>query len=98
MMIIEPPPPPLTRAELERDKAHARRVRAELRAENALLAYPKPVCRGCKFPMHADEMDDVLFPRRCTTCSIQRLERIIRRAVHRRGRRRTVKALRRLAR
>jgi len=94
--MTETAPPPLTRAELAWYKSHARRIRAELRAENAELAYPAPVCRGCRFPIHSDEFGDI-FPRRCTTCEIKKIEELIRRSVHRRGRRRTIKALRRLA-
>jgi hypothetical protein len=66
-------------------------------AENAAAASPLPVCRDCGFPTTADDMDDVLWPDRCATCSMNRIHALIYQAVKRHGRKKVKKALKRLA-
>lgn len=73
-----------------------RAMRAEMRRENATKPNPDPVCKRCGV-VHAREDRDWLFPSRCGTCGIQRLERLVWRIVKRHGRRKTVRLLRRLA-
>lgn len=69
---------------------------AEMRRRNALQPIPDPVCKKCGFPN--EEMDmDVLFRKHCSTCGCQRLEELVMAIYGRLGRKRTLKALKRLA-
>jgi hypothetical protein len=87
------PPPPLSKAEF---KAYRRRLLAELRKENA-SGPNRPLCRRCHFPILPGDAGE-LFPSRCASCSIRKVGEIIDRIVRNRGRRRTVRALKALAR
>ncbi len=73
-----------------------RELRAEMRAENATRERPDPVCKRCGV-VHQREDGCEFFPGRCSTCGIQRLEKLVRKIIGRHGRRRTVRLLRRLA-
>jgi hypothetical protein len=92
MICTCPPPGP----EISHRSAE-RRLCAELRAENAARRKPRPLCRRCRFPIHPDDAGE-LFPNRCSSCDIRKLGELVHRAVRRRGRRRTIRALKRLAR
>lgn len=71
---------------------------AELRRRNALQPIPCPECIKCGWPVDERDMDDLLFRKHCFTCGLNRLEDLLRRIVRRKGRKATIKALKRLAR
>jgi hypothetical protein len=80
-------------------KGHLRRLRGmrkALQRENAAKEKPDPVCRLCGVVVQKEDMD-WLFTRLCGTCGIQKLERLVLRIIRNRGRRRTIRRLRRLA-
>jgi hypothetical protein len=68
-----------------------------IREENQSRAKPFPVCARCRGVTHPDEGPHWLFRQLCDSCGLTRLEKLARRAVKARGRRRVLRALRRLA-
>jgi hypothetical protein len=71
---------------------------ARLRRENELRRKPLPECRDCGAPFMKGDRDWLFRGPLCCSCGAARLEAIIRRLVKRRGRRKTIKVLRALAR
>jgi hypothetical protein len=79
------------------DKALYEAVLAKLQRENAAKPVPDRICRVCGFP--TEERDaDPLFKKLCSTCGSRRVDRLMRRARRRLGRKAAIRALKRLAR
>src|SRR5437660_1766100 len=59
-------------------------------------APPHPVCVKCGFPYH-DADGDWLFRHRCASCGARKWEAMVRRIVEAKGRRKAIRALRKLS-
>jgi hypothetical protein len=63
---------------------------------NEAQPVPFPECSKCRWPYHPDD-GGWLFRSRCESCETAKLEKMLRRAAKRLGRRRLIRTLKRLA-
>jgi len=64
---------------------------------NASKSIPRPCCKSCGWLIHEEDSSQV-FPGRCDPCALNHLDRLLSQAIDRRGRKATLRALKRLAR
>jgi hypothetical protein len=88
-----PPTAPPSRKEWRRMKRILHRAAL---AENKRRRKPWPICTECKSPIHPKERGYV-FSDQCATCEVNHLFKLLWRSIRRRGRSKTRRALRRLA-
>ena len=81
----------------EASRKACKATRRRLLAANRVSESPLPVCKKCRHPIVAEEVH-WLFGALCDNHGINRLEDLVRRIVDVRGRRRALRALKRLGR
>jgi hypothetical protein len=80
------------------DRATVKEFWRRLKRENSASPKPWPTCKRCGGFIHpVDEEPHWLFARLCDGCGIRRTENLVRRVIKAHGRRRGLRALRRLA-
>jgi hypothetical protein len=79
------------------DPVSQKQLLERLQEENRASATPWPECRRCGFAVDKEDMS-WLFPNFCDSHGLAKLDAILKKIVRRRGRRRTLRILKRLAR
>ncbi len=68
-----------------------------VRRENSARPCPNPICNRCGFPMDEEDVD-TLFRDLCDICGGRKLDKLLRRARRRLGRKGVIRSLKNLAR
>jgi hypothetical protein len=80
----------------EADRKKRKEFRRRLLTMNRARKHPYQICRACKQPIHPSERH-WLFKRHCDSHGVNRLEKLVESIVEAKGRKATIRLLKRLA-